>query len=82
MNIWVTVMIWAVAGIFSTSFRLLSTTRTQQASEVFIIVIYSFLVYIEQSLPAKGTPSLIFRRRMRRLRAAVRRGLGSAGRDE
>jgi hypothetical protein len=44
-----------VAGIFSTSFRLLSTTRTQQASEVFIIVIYSFLVSIEQSLPAKGT---------------------------
>lgn len=62
MNIWATVMIWAVAGIFSTSFRLLSTTRTQQACEVFIIAravlqdFEAFLVYFDESLQSV-TPS-------------------------
>ena len=55
-------MIWAVAGIFSTSFRLLSTTRTQQACEVFIIAravlhdFEAFLVYFDESLQSV-TPS-------------------------
>ena len=55
-------MIWAVAGIFSTSFRLLSTTRTLQACEVFIIAravlqdFEAFLVYFDESLQSV-TPS-------------------------